>query len=220
MKNFKSLPTDKENIILKENNFKRDRWKSYFRLNTQRITIMAMLLAFNLFLSWLSVILFSLIPIYNFLRIEISFFSFLICWKLINGFYAMLLVFPATWMRFIGIDPLAEPIGVLAMNLSDSFSLGMFILFAWIFRTKVVLKVKYGVYIKLLIVSLIVISLTSLWNTFLNFSFLLKLYGAEGLKTLPFALILIGFNYLKFTLNYGIFISIYKTIDKIAPRDF
>ncbi|AHB36143.1 hypothetical protein [Spiroplasma apis] len=220
MKNFKSLPTDKENIILKDKNLKKDRWKSYFRLNTQRITIMAMLLAFNLFLSWLSVILFSLIPIYNFLRIEISFFSFLICWKLINGFYAMLLVFPATWMRFIGIDPLAEPIGVLAMNLSDSFSLGMFILFAWIFRTKVVLKVKYGVYIKLLIVSLIVISLTSLWNTFLNFSFLLKLYGAEGLKTLPFALILIGFNYLKFTLNYGIFISIYKTIDKIAPRDF
>lgn len=220
MKNFKSLPTDKENIILKDKNLKKDRWKSYFRLNTQRITIMAMLLAFNLFLSWLSVILFSLIPIYNFLRIEISFFSFLICWKLINGFYAMLLVFPATWMRFIGIDPLAEPIGVLAMNLSDSFSLGMFILFAWIFRTKVVLKVKYGVYIKLLIVSLIVISLTSLWNTFLNFSFLLKLYGAEGLKNLPFALILIGFNYLKFTLNYGIFISIYKTIDKIAPRDF
>jgi len=220
MKKFKSLPTNKENIILKDKNLKKDRWKSYFRLNTQRITIMATLLAFNLFLSWLSVILFSLIPIYNFLRIEISFFSFLICWKLINGFYAMLLVFPATWMRFIGIDPLAEPIGVLAMNLSDSFSLGMFILFAWIFRTKVVLKVKYGVYIKLLIVSLIVISLTSLWNTFLNFSFLLKLYGAEGLKTLPFALILIGFNYLKFTLNYGIFISIYKKIDKIAPRDF
>ncbi|QEH61609.1 hypothetical protein SCHIN_v1c04120 [Spiroplasma chinense] len=192
--------------------------KQYFSFSTKRITMMAMILVLNIFLSWISVLIFQPFLIGGFLRLEISFLSYLICWRMINGFYAIILVFPATWMRFIGIDPTAEPIGIMAMNLSDLFCMSITVLFGWIFRTKVNMEFKGSMYIKMIIVALIAIFLTSCWNTLLNYVFILELYGAGALKNTWFMATLFGFNVLKFTMNFGFYLIIHNTIELIAKH--
>ncbi|AHI52655.1 hypothetical protein [Spiroplasma culicicola] len=194
----------------------------YFKLSSYKIVLLAMIIALNLILSIISVWVFQWIAIIGFLRIEISFITYLICWKTINGFYAMLIITPCTWMRYMGFDPNVEPVGLLSMNLSDLFIMGCFILFAWVFTIHKSFK---NVYVKIFIISLIICLIGSLFNILLNFTFLLDLYSFyfgvsfDYLKSWWYAGILTGYVYLKYMINLIMFISIYKVLNIISKND-
>ncbi|AGR40952.1 hypothetical protein [Spiroplasma taiwanense] len=210
-------------VLIKQ--IKINKWKNYFKLTSHRIALLAIVLALNICLSFISVYLFQGFAFLGFLRYEITFISYLICLKAINLFYSSLIVIIASWMRFIGIDPMAEWVGVLTMNLSDLFAICIFALFFYF--SNIFFKNKNYEVLKTFIIALIVSILVSFWNIILNFSFILYLYdkfygNSSGVflefKTWWYAGVLFGFNISKYMFNFIIFLSLIKPLNRIKSN--
>ncbi|QGS51711.1 hypothetical protein [Spiroplasma tabanidicola] len=202
-----------------------NKWRKYFKLTPYKIAILATVLALNIVLSAFSAFALTPLVIGGFLRVEISFLTYIIAWKLVNGFYSLLLVIPATWLRYVGVDPNAEPIGLLTMNLSDLFALSFFILVSNLLNMKKEHTGKMKIYIKYIFAAVVVSISTGFFNILINFTFILDMYseymGVEAikaLKTYSFASVLIFFNFIKYVTNFWLFLTFYETINIIYKK--
>ncbi|AOG60207.1 hypothetical protein SHELI_v1c02520 [Spiroplasma helicoides] len=212
-----------DDIEIELSKYKIKNYKSYFKLNPYRVAVLSMILAMNYLLSWISYAALTPLSIIGFLRVELNFLSYLICWKMINGFYALLLVTPGTWIRYLGMNP--EPVGSTVMNISDMSVLGVFILISFLLNTKAHIKGKKSFYIKYCSSAFITIVFAGLINIAYNFTFILDWYasytgfnGYVEYKNLWYAGILMGFNVLKYTVNFLLFISIYDVVKYISKN--
>ncbi|QBQ07497.1 ECF transporter S component [Spiroplasma gladiatoris] len=227
MKNNNKVSNVDKKIIeeIELGTFQTRNWKTYFKLTPYKVSILGVIVALNILLSLISVYALAPFTMAGFLRVEISFLTYLIAWKLVNGFYALLIITPTTWLRYAGIDPNAEPIGMTSMNLSDLFALATFIGLSFIFQLKNDEVGKMKFHIKFIFVAILVSLLTGVWNIFLNFSFILDLYSTyfgveaiQNLKNWAFAGLLIFFNLIKYVVNFWLFLTFYETIKIIYKK--
>ncbi|ASP28578.1 hypothetical protein SCORR_v1c08060 [Spiroplasma corruscae] len=202
----------------------------YFKLSTKKITHLSLLLAINVILSFICFLIFTKIAFLGFLKIELSFITYILCWRLINSFYASLIVFIGTWLRFGWLD--IDFVGLISLNISDLLALWLYICFHHIFTR--IIKFDKKVYKYLLPSLSIIITIISvgLINVVLNFLFLLPMYiyflgyyesASKFLESLNlnwplYGSIIFGFNLLKYSINFIIYVSIQEVLEKIVPK--
>ncbi|AKX34453.1 hypothetical protein SLITO_v1c08380 [Spiroplasma litorale] len=210
---------------------KKQKWKkfvdNYFKLNTKKITYLSLLLAVNVLLSFICFITLSKVAFLGFLRVELSFVTYIVIWKSVNSFYATIMIFLGTWIRFGWIDN--DFVGLISLNISDLLAFWIYLLLNMLFSRFINHKKKVNFYLmNIASFSLCIVSV-GLINVILNFTFLLPMYiyflgyyssTEYFLETLKlnwflYGLIIFGFNALKYSINFIIYISIHETLDKI-----
>lgn len=188
---------------------------NYFKLSTKKVAFIGIVLALNIVLALFGRFVLALLPLGGFLVIEITFFTYLISLFIVNGFYAIVLMFIATWFRLVIGD---QWIGVLGINVDD---LSVFIVF-WSFYKlfdKIIATKKSNI-IKMIIVSIITSFIAAIasggFGVLYNYLFLLDLYSAmykiPDLKNVEFLMLTFWFNILKYAINFLIFILSVKVI--------
>lgn len=204
---------NEEQLALHIKEIKRLEIRNYFRLNIFKISLLGMLAALNMILALFSHYVLGLFPVFqDFLKLDIGFFSYLIIWLCVNGFYATVMIFPLTWLRLVYTP--GNVVGLLSLNLSDFLIMVVFI--GLVFVLKVITNKtseKWYVF-RLTIAGFVATIFASVWNIFANFTFIFRLYGdVEGnYNTWPMAGFLFGFNTIKYGLNFILLIALYKPI--------
>lgn len=202
---------------------KKQEIKEYFKINIFKISYLGMLTSINLIFALIGNHLLSLIPLWQFYVIEITFLTYILMWVCINGFYALLMVTPLTWIRLV-FGGQVEWIGLLSMNLSDLTTLAIFIFSMWVLRTKIWKNEYKSLFIKILICLIIAIIWSIIWNLFANFVFIFPLYSTyfalpiEALRNWTMAGIVALFNIIKYSINFAVFISILKPVKIIISK--
>ncbi|AKU80112.1 hypothetical protein [Spiroplasma turonicum] len=228
-KNNETIIIDDNDIDIHFNPWKQ-KIKKYFTLSTKKITYLSLLLAINVTISLVCFLVFAKVAFLGFLRIELSFISYLICYRLVNSFYASILIFIGTWIRFGWIDN--DFVGLISLNISDLLALIIYIFFHHIFTKVLKVDKKLHFYMLNILSFILCIISVGLINIILNFAFLLPMYiyflGYYGsvndfLKSLHinwfvYALIIFGFNALKYSINFIIYIMINESIEKFISK--
>lgn len=189
--------------------------KLIFKLNTQKIIYISMLLTIY---GILSVFAKLLPPIFlGILKIEFTDFIFLFALDIVNWFYSFILIIITTWSRFLYLPE--EPVGLTALMLSDIVMLIFFILLRYIFTIILFSSFKKkSKKVKTLSINIIAVILTtiltSLTMVLFNYLFILKWYAYLGYIPLEkvdkyksqLAAIFLPFNLIKFSINSFLYI--------------
>lgn len=192
--------------------------KLIFKLNTQKIIYISILLAIYLVLSLLAKVI---PPIFlGFLKIEFTDFIFLFAFDIINWFYSLILIIMATWLRFLYLPE--DPVGLTALMISDIIMLMFFILLRYLFSILLfrVFKNK-SAKIKTLSINIIAVVLATILTAstmvLFNYLFILKWYAYLGYMPLNkvdeyksyLVHIFLPFNLIKFSINSFLYIIIF-----------
>ncbi|ARU92044.1 hypothetical protein SCLARK_001534 [Spiroplasma clarkii] len=211
---------DEAQLVLHLKQIKRQELQQYFGLSIFRITLLGMLTAINIILALISFYVLGLFPIFtDFLKLEITFLSYLIIWVCVNGFYALILITPLTWFR-LTFMPTNEVIGLLALNLGDIVTLAVFILVMFILKLVFNRQDTKSMYWQLAVASVITIIIANLWNIFANFTFIFRLYGDDGsYNTWEMAGFLLAFNTTKLAIVFALFMAMFGPL-RLALRPY
>lgn len=214
---METFRTDELNNDINLSIKKHEKIKKYFALNTFRITFLAVITTMNLIMAVFSKFILHLIPIWEFLTLEVTFFTYLIVAFSVNSFYSVILIVMCSWIRLPMLND--EWVGTLSMMISDILGLVLVMLFynLFIIIFKIENKTK-RIYVAFTVASVIAIGINALLNILWNYTFILDLYkkmfgfmvSHEFLPT--YFGILFSFNVLKYTINHIIFISLLKVL--------
>ncbi|AUB31372.1 ECF transporter S component [Spiroplasma floricola] len=205
--------------------------KDNFQLNIKKITLLSMLFAFEVLLTIFSKYVLGGLLIMGFYSIEVSFFGILFIYLSSNIVYSAIINILVNSMRIV--LPLgSDPIGVVAMTLSDlSFLIAFAVVFFFLkrsllFRVKENNKMKY--YLWMIVISgilatLISASLSLLYNQTFIFEWYRTLYPAlipEKNSTLWFSIMFVGFGVTiaKFFCNLLLFVISVKILVNLINK--
>lgn len=129
-----------------------------------------MILALNIVMTIFSKFVLGLIPAMGFFVIEISFFTVLIFLMISNLFYSLIFLELTVWFRvLLG----SEPVGLIAMNITDGIFLIFFAFLIFLFKVIAVRLQITNFFKKLfyfeIIAGLLVILLTSGMAVLMNY---------------------------------------------------
>lgn len=194
-------------------------FQDYFRLSTKKITILAMILALNIVMTIFSKFVLGLIPVMGFFVIEISFFTVLIFLMISNLFYSLIFLELTVWFRvLLG----SEPVGLIAMNITDGIFLIFFAFLIFLFKVIAVRLQITNFFKKLfyfeIIAGLLVILLTSGMAVLMNYWFILKLYGVHQDQIKGYLPLIFAFNILKYFINVLIYFGVYQPLMVLIKR--
>jgi riboflavin transporter FmnP len=213
----------------------RTKWANYFRIDTKRITILAMMVAMNVVMMFFSKYVLGLIPIYNFLVVEVTFFTYLIMLIVTNEFYTLIIIGICSWLRIPAVND--EWVGVLSMNIIDWVAILIIAaLYRLLFKALRIDNKTKKTYVAMSIalgVGTIAIAAVAVgMNVALSLPLYNKMYGINftGHALTVYLAVVFGFNILKFTINSLIFMAgdHYHDIhhfygekeDDVKPSDF
>ncbi|AHI53660.1 hypothetical protein SSABA_v1c02480 [Spiroplasma sabaudiense Ar-1343] len=217
-----NLDKNNENIVFKIR-YQKTKWKEYFELTTLRITFLSLILALNITLAIFSRFIMGMIkiPPVDFMVLELTLVTYLVVLYFLNLFYTVIFVFIGTWVRLIIGD---EPVGLLAMNIIDlatvlSFWILSFLLYKFLINTNLNRKQYLSrMYIIQGFSGLITAFITAAMGIFINWAFLLTLYGVP-IESQNILLFPIGiFNFVKIGVNIIIYLSCFYAIDLLFNR--
>ncbi|WP_338985434.1 ECF transporter S component [Spiroplasma endosymbiont of Diplazon laetatorius] len=202
--------------------------KDIFYLDIKKISLLSMLFAVEIFLTIFSKYAFGAIPIANFFTMEISFVGIMFIYISSNFIYASIFCAAANSLRIV-LPFGSDPIGVLAMTLSDVSFLAFFAIFFfllkkyWLFKVESDNQIKY--YIAIIAVCGFVASFMSAFTSLvLNDLFIFEWYknvwpdtgkiiGDKGSATwISLLFIAFGVSLLKFAANLIIICLSIKTL--------
>lgn len=216
---------DHHQIELEFSRLKHKTWKSYFRLTSFKITLLALLLALNIIFAVIGTFVLSSIPIMGFLVVEITFFTYLVIFHTINLFYVIIFICIATWIRYF-LKP--DPIGLMTLNIDDVFMICVYAIFFNLFTffvkfKKINKETKQSKYIIVIFTFLISMIIVAFMNTFIVWLFVLDLYKKFyqlnlNKNNITLLAILYGFNILKYSINLLIYLPIIEPLNKIKSN--
>jgi riboflavin transporter FmnP len=195
----------------------RTKWANYFRIDTKRITILAMMVAMNVVMMFFSKYVLGLIPIYNFLVVEVTFFTYLIMLIVTNEFYTLIIIGICSWLRIPAVND--EWVGVLSMNIIDGVAILIIAaLYRLLFKALRIDNKTKKTYVAMSIalgVGTIAIAAVAVgMNVALSLPLYNKMYGINftGHALTVYLAVVFGFNILKFTINSLIFMALLNVL--------
>jgi riboflavin transporter FmnP len=214
-------------VTMEENNLektvhRREQLKKYFSFTTYRITLLSVMIALNIVMAVFSKFVMGLIPIFDFLVVEVTFFVYLIVAFSINTFYSAIMIVICTWIRLPILDD--EWVGLIAMTLSDEFQLIFIMIFVFLFMKIIKIddfqKKVFVVYIiSILLAILLNSALNDAWNYWLTLPLYKKMYGLDLSSVMSeYLAVVFGFNILKYSINCIIFLMLLKILIHITNR--
>lgn len=192
-------------------------WRDYFKLTTKKIVLMALMLALNIVVTIFSRYVLGLIPIAGFFVIEISFFTVLLFLMMTNFFYTFIFLEITVWFRFLlG----SEPIGLIAMNLTDGFfliffALSIFLFKMWLVRFQIKNRFK-KLFIFEIVAYCVITVLTAAFAVLMNWAFLLDLYFVPVTKSILG--LIFGLNIAKSAINGVFYFVLYNVCIILLKR--
>ncbi|AEM69032.1 ECF transporter S component [Mycoplasma putrefaciens] len=195
-------------------------WKQYFAISSSKVALLSMLLALEIVCTLFSKYVMGLIPIYQFLVLELSYWVIAVVVISTNLFWASMFTLTAIFMRFIlG----SEPVGLLSMTLIDLSAVIVLSTSLFIIKRVHLTSNRYQRFLDYEIwwtmlacfISLVVASLVALIT---NYGFIFKLYNIPIETYKVYLPVTFGFTILKFTVNYTIFLIIFKRVSIILKQ--
>ncbi|WFQ96364.1 permease [Mycoplasma feriruminatoris] len=196
--------------------------RQYFLLSTNKVALLATLLALQILLTLFSkyvmgaIVLFASAP---YLKLEINYWVSAVVLTATNLFWSLIFTIASVWMRLLlG----SEPVGLLSLMIVDSSAIIGFAIVLYIFKKMFIMSNKSEVFAKfevwfVVLASIIATLFGSLCAYISNSSFIFDLYGVPR----PFEAILVitfSFTVIKLTLNHIIFCVVYKRVKVLVKK--
>jgi riboflavin transporter FmnP len=186
----------------------RTKWANYFRIDTKRITILAMMVAMNVVMMFFSKYV---------LGVEVTFFTYLIMLIVTNEFYTLIIIGICSWLRIPAVND--EWVGVLSMNIIDGIAILIIAaLYRLLFKALRIDNKTKKTYVAMSIalgVGTIAIAAVAVgMNVALSLPLYNKMYGINftGHALTVYLAVVFGFNILKFTINSLIFMALLNVL--------
>ncbi|PPE04675.1 hypothetical protein EELLY_v1c03550 [Entomoplasma ellychniae] len=190
------------------------RIKNYFYLSTRQISLLSLLLAFEMVVVLISKFTLGFWIIGGAYTIELAFFPIIFIALIFNWFYTSIIAVISVWFRtLLG----SEPIGLISLTIAD---LSFLIVFCCLFYTfkkmfnlllsnNQILKYSFWIFISGVIASVV----SSLISLVCNYLFIFNLYNMPPTQWILWLGVLI--TNIKYLLNIAVCCYLFKVLSKI-----